>query len=543
MELDDKARILRANQECAQLLNGGGTPLSGKSLFRLVSASDGKTLRESFTTARQTNRPCSVCVSILKRGKNYPVKMRIRRQPGGSESGYVAVVESANTSRTISNVLNGKHAEDSPLMRELVVNLSRAAHVRTMADMVGNYCRKAFDSPAGMLFAERDGALQIVSHWRPGDVPTKQLIDEMIKKGPVARAFQTGVPVLWHRNRITKSNASRVLLQLLRRCRCRSVAFLPIGIPEQRPVGVLAIALPVEDGNARPVYNELLRLGQILSGCIIRARAYDEAVTARAKAEHAVQSKDEFLSVLSHELKNPMMPILGWAIALSSGTLPEEKQNLALDGIVRNIRALNYLIEDLFDAARIASGKLRLQLSEMRIQDVAREALTSIQPTVESKKLRISTDISEAIPPFTADARRLQQVLVNLLNNAVKFTPTGGSISLQVRKHADTVECVVSDTGKGIEREFLPFVFDRFRQGNRASKVPAPGLGLGLAIVREILELHGGSIKATSEGADKGATFVFRLPTRRKHGKTERQTPTGTETQPAFVKNSSQHPV
>src|SRR5262245_60545736 len=369
MELDDKARILGANEECAQLLNGGGTPLSGKSLFRLVSASDGKTLRESFTTARQSNRSCSVCVSILKRGKNYPVKMRIRRQPGGPEGGYVAVVESANNSRTITNVPNGKRPEDSPLMRELVVNLSRAAHVRTMADMVGHYCRKAFDSPAGMLFAERDGALQIVSHWRPGDVPSKQLIDEMIKKGPVARAFQTGVLVLWHRNRITKSNASRVLLQLLRRCRCRSVAFLPIGIPEQRPVGVLAIVLPVEDRSARPVYNELLRLGQILSGCIVRARAYDEAVTARAKAEHAVQSKDEFLSVLSHELKNPMMPILGWAIALSSGALPADKQNSALDGIVRNVRTLNYLIEDLFDVARISLGKLSLKAEEVCIQE------------------------------------------------------------------------------------------------------------------------------------------------------------------------------
>src|SRR5262249_3323322 len=208
---------------------------------------------------------------------------------------------------------------------------------------------------------------------------------------------------------------------------------------------------------------------------------------------------------------------LGWSIALGSGTLPSDKQNLALEGIVRNIRTLNYMIEDLFDAARISSGKLRLQPAETRIQDVAREALAAIQNAVESKKLRISTDISEAIPPFTADSRRLQQVLVTLLNNAVKFTPAGGSVSLHVRRRAGMIECVVSDTGRGIERKFLPFVFDRFRQEDRHSKVHSVGLGLGLAIVREIVDLHGGSIQAMSEGTDKGSTFIVRLPMHRRY--------------------------
>ena len=211
-----------------------------------------------------------------------------------------------------------------------------------------------------------------------------------------------------------------------------------------------------------------------------------------------------------------MIPILGWAVALSSGTLGADKQNLALEGIVRNVRALNYLVEDLFDAARITSGKLRLELGEVRIQDVAREALAAIQHTVEGKKLRISTDISEAIPPFMADSRRLQQILMNLLNNAVKFTPAGGSIAVRIRRCNDNVECIVSDTGKGIERKFLPFVFDRFRQENRSSKVHTAGLGLGLSIVREIAQLHGGSIEACSQGSDRGATFILRLPLRRR---------------------------
>jgi len=277
----------------------------------------------------------------------------------------------------------------------------------------------------------------------------------------------------------------------------------------------------------------LVQLGQLVSGSIVRARAYDEALAARLQAENAIHNKDEFLSMLSHELKNPMIPILGWAVALSSGTLPADKQNLALEGIIRNIRALNYLVEDLFDAARIASGKLRLELAEVRIQDVAREALAAIQHTVEGKKLRISTDISEAIPPFMADSRRLQQIVMNLLNNAVKFTPAGGSIAVRIRRYNDNVECIVSDTGKGIERKFLPFIFDRFRQENRPSKVHTAGLGLGLSIVREIAQLHGGSIEAYSDGSDKGSTFILRLPLRRRRAASGRRVTTENGSHPA----------
>src|SRR5262249_18369505 len=145
---------------------------------------------------------------------------------------------------------------------------------------------------------------------------------------------------------------------------------------------------------------DMHRLGNLISSCIARARAYDEALAGRIEANASSQRKEDFLSVLSHELRNPLGPILGWAIALSSGTLEADKQSVAVEAIVRNTRALGYLIDDLFDVARISSGKLRLELSEMRIQEVVREALTAIQQNMEKKKLRISTDISEGIPPF-----------------------------------------------------------------------------------------------------------------------------------------------
>jgi signal transduction histidine kinase len=378
-------------------------------------------------------------------------------------------------------------------MHDLVVSLSRAQTLRSMADAIGTYCGKAFRSPAGMIFVEREGRLQLLSQWHSRQIPKKQFAQQIIREGLIGRAFKSAKPVFWRRQ-------------------SRSITVLPILAAGRRPIGVMAVVVPPAAQITKGVHDSLVRFAQIFSGCIARVRAYDDALAARDKAVNAAQSKDEFLSMLSHELKNPMMPIMGWAVALSSGTLPAEKQNLALEGIVRNVRALNYLIEDLFDAVSISSGKLRLQSAEVRIQDVAREALTAIQPGVEAKKLRVSTDIAEAIPAFMADGRRLQQVLVNLLNNAVKFTPEGGSIALRVRMRNDFVECIVSDTGKGIERKFLPFVFERFRQENRPSKGHAPGLGLGLAIVREIVELHDGSIEAFSDGTDKGSTFILRLP-------------------------------
>jgi signal transduction histidine kinase len=433
-----------------------------------------------------------------------------------SDAAVPSAVCTLDPPRTLQLVPGPGKKISPPSMHELVVNLSRAQSLRSMADTVADYCGRTFCSSAGMIFIERDGGLQMASQWRVKQIPKMDVAEELIRKGPVARAFRTGEPSFWRQDRMPNSPVSRSLFRLFQRLNYQSVAFLPISAPGQRPVGVLTVILRDAQHCVPPVLDELIRLSQIVAGCVVRARAYDAAIAACVKAENASRRKDEFISILSHELKNPMMPIMGWAVALSSGTLPADKQNQALDGIVRNVKALNYLIEDLFDAARISSGKLRLQPAETRIQQVAREALTTVQHTAEVKKLRISTDISEAIPPFTADPRRLQQVLINLLNNAVKFTPEGGSVALKIRRRGDCVECIVSDSGKGIERKFLPFVFDRFRQENRASKMCAGGLGLGLGIVREIVALHHGSIKALSDGPDKGATFILRLPMRRR---------------------------
>jgi signal transduction histidine kinase len=406
------------------------------------------------------------------------------------------------------------HAADSRVLVQLALKLNHADTLRSVTDTISDYCGKALGIPAGMIFVERNSDLHLTSWWPSRTNSTRQPQQDIMKKGPVARTFRTGEPMFWSKKQSYPSAALRSLCREFVRSQDGSIAFLPIGASGQPPVGVLALVLPRASGFALNTKDRLLQFARMISGCIRRARAYDEALAARAGAEDAMQKKDEFLSVLSHELKNPMTPILNWALALNSGSLPADKQNLAIDAIVRNVRALNYLIDDLFDVSRIASGKLRLQPTEIRIQEVAHDVLASIQPGAETKKLRMSTDIEEGIPSFLADARRLRQVLANLLNNAIKFTPSGGSVSLRIRRHDDSVECFVSDTGKGIEHKFLPFVFDKFSQENACGRGTAVGLGLGLAIVREIVRLHGGSIRAFSGGRDKGATFVVRLPMR-----------------------------
>jgi signal transduction histidine kinase len=515
LEFDTKARILRSNSECLRMLNGGGA-LSGRSLFGFLAGVDIRRLRDHLTIVRQTDKPQHVHLSIVHNGSSHPIELWTRRQLLGGQIRFLAVMESP--ARAAPDFVTLPAQERLPSADDLMVNLSNAATLKSVADTFGNYCRESFTSPAGMVFVERGGELELISHWYSGR-PSKKSIDDLsIRKGPVARAFRAREPIFLPRQRMTASNVARYLGRLASHSGFSGIVFFPIISPPRRPVGVLTMVLSNTDKPVPALLDHLRALGRVIAGSFVRARAFDEAVAGRIAIEKDIRRREEFLSVLSHELKNSMMPILGWAVALGSGTLPAEKQNIALDGIVRNVRSLNYLVDDIFDAARISSGKLRLQRARMRIQEVAREALTAVQASAEKKKLRMSTDISEAIPPFFADSNRLRQVLINLLNNAVKFTPEGGRIALKILRRGDAVQFSITDSGKGIAPKFLPFVFDRFQQDYRSSKPRDAGLGLGLAIVREIVGLHGGWIRAYSDGADKGSTFVVRMPMHTRHG-------------------------
>jgi signal transduction histidine kinase/CheY-like chemotaxis protein len=233
---------------------------------------------------------------------------------------------------------------------------------------------------------------------------------------------------------------------------------------------------------------------------------------ARIAAEREARLKDEFLATLSHELRTPLTAIMGWAHILKSDPASRERVLAAADTIERNGHAQVKLITDLLDISRIVAGKLRLELEEVDFVAVVDAAVEGILPLAASKALRIVKLVDGPAESVQGDPARLQQVVGNLLSNAVKFTPRGGRIEISLARVEDTMVLRVVDTGVGVAREFLPHVFDRFRQGDSTTARQHGGLGLGLAIVKQLTELHGGFVRASSDGVGQGATFVVALP-------------------------------
>jgi two-component system CheB/CheR fusion protein len=243
-----------------------------------------------------------------------------------------------------------------------------------------------------------------------------------------------------------------------------------------------------------------------------RSQLLQQEQFARQQAETANYAKDEFLANLSHELRNPLTPILGWAQILRSGKLKEADAIRAIEVIERSARAQSQLIEDILDVSRITSGKLALDTSSIDLQLVVEAALEGVQLSAEAKNIQIVSQLSCAT--VLGDAARLQQVVWNLLSNAIKFTPAGGRVEITLSPIDDRAQLEISDTGKGIRADFLPYIFDRFHQGDASTTKANQGLGLGLSIVRHLVELHGGTVQADSPGEGQGTTMTLRLPLR-----------------------------
>jgi PAS domain S-box-containing protein len=238
----------------------------------------------------------------------------------------------------------------------------------------------------------------------------------------------------------------------------------------------------------------------------------DSERAARTAAERDARIKDEFLAVLSHELRTPLNAVLGWASMLRKGTLDAAGTARALEVIERNAEAEVRLIEDLLDVSRISSGKLRLNVQQVELADVVETAASSLLHAVEAKRIRLDMALDQAVGAVMADTSRILQVVWNLLANAIKFTPMGGRVAVVLQRVSSSVEIVVSDTGQGIEADFLPHVFERFRQADSSTTRRHAGLGLGLTLVRNLVELHGGHVRVESKGEGHGATFTVSLP-------------------------------
>jgi signal transduction histidine kinase/ActR/RegA family two-component response regulator len=309
-----------------------------------------------------------------------------------------------------------------------------------------------------------------------------------------------------------------------------SAMLVPLAV-HGRTFGALVFVTTAESGRRYDATDLAFAedLGRRAAVAIENARLYRDA-------QESSRLKDEFLATVSHELRTPLTAVMGWAHMLRTNQLDERSAAHALETIERNARAQAQLIDDLLDVSRVITGKLRLDVRPVDSGSFVESAIEAVRPAAEAKGIRIQEAFDEGVAPVAGDPVRLQQVVWNLLANAIKFTPRGGVVRVSLRRVDSHVEILVSDNGVGIGPEFLPHVFERFRQADMSTTRHHGGLGLGLSIVRHLVELHGGTVEAESAGEGRGATFVVRLPVaavRQKETEVERVRPPARNTPPA----------
>jgi PAS domain S-box-containing protein len=326
-----------------------------------------------------------------------------------------------------------------------------------------------------------------------------------------SRAVRTGeVIITSDYPRATKGHPS-VVVGLDNGVRPQSSMAVPMAVMG-RIIGTIEVQSYVADAYDQQHATAMRMAANLTAVAIENIRLFKLERTAREVAEESNRLKDEFLATVSHELRTPLTAILGWSRLLESGALDEQSTKQAIETIWRNAKSQAQIIDDILDVSRIITGNLYLDLHPMELGPVVENAINVVHPTADAKGIKIDSEINHVPAVVSGDANRLQQVIWNLLSNAVKFTNNGGRVGLKICHVGSAVEIRVTDTGQGISREFLPFVFDRFRQADSTTTRQHGGLGLGLAIARHLVEIHGGSISAESPGEGQGATFTIKLP-------------------------------
>ncbi len=327
---------------------------------------------------------------------------------------------------------------------------------------------------------------------------------------PLAEAVRTGQPV-WVQATENRVASYPHLAKIYAQYDFEAWISIPLMV-EGSAVGGISLGFSQPQQLSEEDQAFILAIAQQCAQAIARAHLYEAEQMARSAAESANRIKDEFLAVLSHELRTPLNPILGWAKLMRTRKLDQATSDRALETIERNAKLQTQLIEDLLDVSRILQGKLNLSFGPIDLASTIEAAIETVRLSAEAKSIQIQYLSESGVGQVLGDANRLQQVIWNILSNAIKFTPTGGLVKIKLEQVGSQVQICVTDTGKGIAPEFLPFVFDYFRQADGATTRKFGGLGLGLAIVRHLVELHGGTVQAESLGEDQGATFTVRLP-------------------------------
>jgi PAS domain S-box-containing protein len=331
------------------------------------------------------------------------------------------------------------------------------------------------------------------------------------KDGPNSRAVRSGEVIITDDFMETTSGHPQVLVGPDNGRRPQSSMAVPMSVLG-KVVGTIEVQ-SYERHAYQPEHATAMRMAANLTAVAIEnAQLLARESQARAEAEESNRLKDEFLATVSHELRTPLTAILGWARMLESPTLAEAQVARAIQTIQRNAKAQAEIIDDILDVSRIITGNLYLNLEPTELAPIVEAAINVVRPTAEAKHIQIETNLADQPALVSADAHRLQQVVWNLLSNAVKFTPHGGRVRVVTRQMGSQVHLEIRDNGQGINAEFLPHVFDRFRQADSSTTRKHGGLGLGLAIVRHLVEIHGGAVRAESEGQGKGATLTVILP-------------------------------
>jgi signal transduction histidine kinase/CheY-like chemotaxis protein len=329
--------------------------------------------------------------------------------------------------------------------------------------------------------------------------------------GPNSRAVRTGEVVITENYMHAQRGHPTVVVGPDNGLRPETSMAVPMAVMG-RTIGTVEVQ-SYQAGVYRPEHVTAMSMAANLTAVAIEnVRLLKLERTARQAAEESNRLKDEFLATVSHELRTPLTAILGWSRLLEDGSVDAEVSRQAIETICRNAKAQAQIVDDILDVSRIITGNLYLDLHPLQLAPVVKNAINVVRPTADAKGIRIDARVDATTAMVSGDANRLQQVIWNLLSNAVKFTNSGGRVTVKLSQVGSTVEIKVSDTGQGISREFMPYVFDRFRQADSTTTRHHGGLGLGLAIARHLIEIHGGTIKAESDGEGRGATFTIKLP-------------------------------
>jgi PAS domain S-box-containing protein len=491
--VDGRQNVILFNRGAETIFGYTATEMIGQPLDRLIPERLRAIHRghvDSFGLTGVSTRAMGVervLTGVRRTGEEFPIEAYISKVTVGDDALLTVIVRDITERKRLESVLRAKEAE-----LETILNRTPFMLTRCSRDL-----RYLFVSRA---YAEMIGR-------RPEDVAGRPIVEIMGQDGfatirPHIETVLRGTPVEYESDVPFKGVGPRSL----------HVQYTPERDARGDVTGWVASITDVSVRQRAEAERDALL------GVAERARVAAEVAAtaerdAREAAEAANRAKDTFLATVSHELRTPLSPILAWSRMLRQGVLDEDKTSGAVEAIERSAKLQAQLIEDLIDVSRIVTGRMRLEVRPIDLVPVIQAALDVVRPAAEAKGVRLQVVLDSEIGMISGDAERLQQVVWNLLSNAVKFTPKGGSVQVVLERVNSHAEIAVIDSGKGISAEFLPRVFERFEQAEQGSKRAHGGLGLGLAIVRHIIDLHGGTVHAESPGQGKGAAFTVKLPT------------------------------